>query len=127
MFMMASAGSGAANSLYTLVMFRAFQVKLDARSPVLFNSYPSDPESQGFGAGGIITVVWTILTKLVHPEDRSRWQPFLSLTWSLSAACGPLLGGVFSGMFRAHTGRTSMDFFSFAKLSPRFDQLALGL
>lgn len=53
---------------------------------------------QGIGAGGIITVVWTILTKLVHPEDRSRWQPFLSVTWALSAAAGPLLGGFFSGM-----------------------------
>ncbi|KAF8321751.1 MFS general substrate transporter [Clavulina sp. PMI_390] len=74
-FMLASAGSGAAGSLYQLVVFRAFQ---------------------GVGAGGIITVVWTILTKLVYPENRSRWQPFLSMTWALSAAAGPLLGGVFS-------------------------------
>jgi MFS family permease len=51
----------------------------------------------GLGGAGIVPVVWVVMSDIVPQSRRPKWQNFLSLTWSLSAVSGPLLGGLFSG------------------------------
>jgi len=53
----------------------------------------------GIGGGGIVSSVWVITAEIVDAQHRAKWSQALSVTWSCSAIAGPLLGGVFSGMF----------------------------
>jgi MFS family permease len=62
----------------------------------------------GIGGGGLVAMVWCIMGEIVPARDRSKWTDVLSTTWGCSALCGPLLGGVFSGLcFRLHSRRIS--------------------
>ncbi|KAH8100459.1 MFS general substrate transporter [Cristinia sonorae] len=51
----------------------------------------------GIGAGGIVSLVWTITSEIVDVQSRAKWSQALSVTWCCSAISGPLLGGLFSG------------------------------
>lgn len=53
----------------------------------------------GIGAGGIVSLVWTITSEIVEVQSRAKWSQALSVTWCCSAVAGPLLGGVFSGVY----------------------------
>ena len=54
----------------------------------------------GIGAGGIVSLVWTITAEIVEADSQAKWSQALSVTWACSAIAGPLLGGVFSGKCR---------------------------
>ena len=58
----------------------------------------------GVGAGGIVSLVWTITAEIVEADSQAKWSQALSVTWACSAVAGPLLGGVFSGKCSAHAG-----------------------
>lgn len=53
----------------------------------------------GVGGGGIVSLVWTITSEIVEFQSRAKWSQALSITWSCSAVAGPLLGGLFSGIY----------------------------
>ncbi|KAI0728583.1 amino acid permease ScVBA-like protein [Fomitopsis betulina] len=50
----------------------------------------------GIGAGGIVSLVWTITAEIVEADSQAKWSQALSVTWACSAIAGPILGGVFS-------------------------------
>jgi len=54
----------------------------------------------GVGAGGIVSMVWLVMGEIVPAHDRAKWSETLSSTWAASALAGPVLGGIFSGMFQ---------------------------
>ena len=56
----------------------------------------------GIGAGGIVSLVWTITAEIVEADSQAKWSQALSVTWACSAIAGPLLGGVFSRKCDAH-------------------------
>ena len=72
LFLMASAGCGAAQSIETLVFFRVIQ---------------------GLGAGAIQPVAMTISADLYSMQERARIQALFTATWGAANALGPLLGG----------------------------------
>lgn len=49
---------------------------------------------QGLGAGGIIVTAFALNGVLFAPRERAKYQSFSSLVLLLSAAVGPVLGGV---------------------------------
>ncbi|KZT74881.1 MFS general substrate transporter [Daedalea quercina L-15889] len=49
----------------------------------------------GMGAGGIVSLVWTLTAEIVEVESQAQWSQALSVTWACSAIAGPILGGVF--------------------------------
>ncbi|MGB7158652.1 MAG: MDR family MFS transporter [Tepidisphaeraceae bacterium] len=49
---------------------------------------------QGFGAGGVMPVVLTILADIYTLEERARIQGFFSGVWGTSALAGPALGAL---------------------------------
>lgn len=60
----------------------------------------------GIGAGGIVSLVWTITAEIVEADSQAKWSQALSVTWACSAIAGPILGGVFSGKRSAHEGKS---------------------
>lgn len=54
---------------------------------------------QGFGAGGIMPVVLTILGDLFTLKERARIQGFFSAVWGGAALAGPALGAVLVNTF----------------------------
>lgn len=48
---------------------------------------------QGFGAGAIQPIAWTILGDVYPPKERAMVQGWLSAVFGTSAIAGPLLGG----------------------------------
>ena len=48
---------------------------------------------QGIGAGGIMTLTQTIISDVVGPRERVRYQGLFSGTFALSAVAGPIIGG----------------------------------
>jgi len=51
---------------------------------------------QGLGGGGIMPVVQTVISDVVSPRERGRYQAYFSGTWTAAAISGPVLGGVFA-------------------------------
>lgn len=49
---------------------------------------------QGIGAGGIMTLSQTVVSDLVTPRERVRYQGLFSGAFAFSSLTGPLLGGV---------------------------------
>ena len=72
LFLVASAGCGAARSIEALVAFRVLQ---------------------GLGAGAIQPVAMTISADLYSMTERARVQGLFTATWGAANALGPLLGG----------------------------------
>ncbi|GAA4910799.1 EmrB/QacA subfamily drug resistance transporter [Stackebrandtia albiflava] len=48
---------------------------------------------QGLGAGGLMTLAFTVVSDVVSPRDRGRYQGFFGAVFGTSSVAGPLLGG----------------------------------
>lgn len=48
---------------------------------------------QGLGAGGLMTLVMTIVGDIVPPRERGRYMGYLFAVFGVSSVIGPLLGG----------------------------------
>jgi EmrB/QacA subfamily drug resistance transporter len=51
---------------------------------------------QGLGAGGLMTLAFTIISDLVSPRERAKYQGLFGAVFGLSSIAGPLLGGYFA-------------------------------
>src|SRR5918911_116671 len=51
---------------------------------------------QGLGAGGLMTLAFTIISDVVPPRDRGRYQGLFGAVFGLSSVAGPLVGGYFA-------------------------------
>src|SRR5215218_8145446 len=51
---------------------------------------------QGLGGGGIMPVVQTVISDVVSPRERGRYQAYFSGVWMAAGLLGPVLGGVFA-------------------------------
>jgi EmrB/QacA subfamily drug resistance transporter len=71
-FLLGSMLSGAAQSMFQLILFRAIQ---------------------GLGAGGLIVSVMALIGELVPPRERGRLQGYFGSVMAVSMIGGPLLGG----------------------------------
>ncbi|UGY92995.1 MDR family MFS transporter [Streptomyces gobiensis] len=76
-FLIASLLCGIAQSMYELAAYRALQ---------------------GIGAGGVMTMAFTIMGDMMTPQRRSRYQGYFSLVFGIAGIAGPLLGGLFADM-----------------------------
>ncbi|MYW01193.1 MDR family MFS transporter [Streptomyces sp. SID3343] len=75
LFLVGSMLCGIAQSMGTLIAFRAIQ---------------------GLGAGGLMSNAQAIIGDLVPPAERGRYQGFIASTVALTTVCGPLIGGFFT-------------------------------
>src|SRR5207248_2197709 len=51
---------------------------------------------QGLGAGGLMTLAFTIVSDVLPPRDRPRYQGLFGAVFGLSSVAGPLVGGYFA-------------------------------
>jgi EmrB/QacA subfamily drug resistance transporter len=51
---------------------------------------------QGLGAGGLMTLAFTIVSDVLAPRDRARYQGLFGAVFGLSSVAGPLVGGYFA-------------------------------
>jgi EmrB/QacA subfamily drug resistance transporter len=51
---------------------------------------------QGIGAGGLMTLALTIVSDIVTPRERPKYQGFFGAVFGLSSVAGPLVGGYFA-------------------------------
>jgi EmrB/QacA subfamily drug resistance transporter len=51
---------------------------------------------QGLGGGGIMPIVQTVISDVVSPRERGRYQAYFSGVWVAAGIGGPILGGVFA-------------------------------
>jgi EmrB/QacA subfamily drug resistance transporter len=75
-FIVGSMLCGFANSIYELASYRALQ---------------------GLGAGGLMSLAFTIVGDLVPPRERGRYQAYFMSVFATSSVLGPVLGGFFAG------------------------------
>jgi EmrB/QacA subfamily drug resistance transporter len=75
-FLIGSAASAFATSMYMLAAFRAFQ---------------------GLGAGGLISLALAIIGDIVAPRERARYQGYILAVFGISSVLGPVVGGFFAG------------------------------
>jgi EmrB/QacA subfamily drug resistance transporter len=52
---------------------------------------------QGAGAGGIITLTFSIGSSVIPPRDVGKYQGYSGMVWSLATLGGPVLGGYLAG------------------------------
>ncbi|GAA5163678.1 MULTISPECIES: MFS transporter [Amycolatopsis] len=76
LFVVGSAACTFATSMYELAAFRAFQ---------------------GLGAGGLMSLAFTIIGDIVPPRERVRYQGYFMMVFGSATVLGPVLGGFFSG------------------------------
>ncbi|PVU83030.1 MFS transporter [Cellulomonas sp. WB94] len=76
LFVFGSVLSGTASSMYQLAAFRGIQ---------------------GLGAGGLMSLAFTILGDLVPPRERARYQGMFLAVFGTSSVLGPVVGGFFAG------------------------------
>src|SRR5688572_1115030 len=74
-FLVGSLLSGMAQNLTQLIAFRGIQ---------------------GLGAGGLMTLAFTIISDVVSPRDRGRYQGLFGAVFGLASVLGPLAGGYFA-------------------------------
>jgi EmrB/QacA subfamily drug resistance transporter len=75
-FIVGSAASSFATSMYELAAFRAFQ---------------------GLGAGGLMSLAFTIIGDIVPPRERAKYQGYFVAVFGTSSVLGPVVGGALSG------------------------------
>lgn len=75
-FVVGSALSGIATSMYELAAFRALQ---------------------GIGAGGLMSLALAIIADIVPPRERSKYQGYFMAVWGTSSVLGPVVGGFLAG------------------------------
>jgi len=51
---------------------------------------------QGVGGGGILPIVQTVISDVVSPRERGRYQAYFSGVWVVAGIGGPILGGLFA-------------------------------
>ncbi|MFY1705589.1 MDR family MFS transporter [Micromonospora sp. WMMA1923] len=51
---------------------------------------------QGVGAGGLMTLAFTIISDVVSPRERGRYQGVFGAVFGVSSVAGPLVGGYFA-------------------------------
>ncbi|SDX24680.1 drug resistance transporter, EmrB/QacA subfamily [Amycolatopsis xylanica] len=76
-FVIGSIASTFAQSMYQLAAFRAVQ---------------------GIGAGGLMSLAFTIMGDIVPARERSKYQGYFLAVFGTSTVLGPLLGGFFAGL-----------------------------
>jgi EmrB/QacA subfamily drug resistance transporter len=72
-FVAASALSGAARDITTLIVVRAVQ---------------------GVAAGGLMTLAMAAVGDLVSPRERARYQGYIAAAFAIATVVGPLIGGL---------------------------------
>lgn len=77
-FLVGSALSGQANSMITLILFRALQ---------------------GFGGGALLTLGMIIVGEMYSLKERAKIQGLFGGVWGLSSVAGPVLGGFITDQF----------------------------
>ena len=75
-FVLGSALSAFATSMYNLAIYRAIQ---------------------GLGAGGLFTLALAIIGDIVPPRERSKYQGYFIAVFGSSSVLGPVIGGFFAG------------------------------
>jgi EmrB/QacA subfamily drug resistance transporter len=71
-FLMGSALSGLSGSMYQLIVFRGFQ---------------------GLGAGGLMSLAFSIVADVIPPRERGRYQGYFGAVFGAASVIGPLVGG----------------------------------
>jgi EmrB/QacA subfamily drug resistance transporter len=74
-FLIGSLTAGVSQNMTQLILFRGIQ---------------------GLGAGGLLTLAFTIISDVVPPRERGRYQGFFGAVFGLASVAGPLVGGYFA-------------------------------
>lgn len=51
---------------------------------------------QGLGAGGLMPLAFTIISDIIPPRQRGKYQGYFGAVFGVSSVVGPLLGGLFT-------------------------------
>jgi EmrB/QacA subfamily drug resistance transporter len=74
-FLLGSLAAGVSQNMTQLILFRGVQ---------------------GLGAGGLMTLAFTIISDVVPPRERGRYQGFFGAVFGVASVAGPLVGGYFA-------------------------------